>query len=100
MSLFIASSRYTYQINNEQACSWNADIYAITTNKEDIMNDMSNKVQEELDNYNLVWVFSESENENYYAFQIYEQNSRYNSADDYKNNWNNLWFWFIKIKVV
>ena len=61
------------------------------------MDYMHNWLNSDLYKYNLIWIIINTNDEDYYHFNIFEINSYYNSNEEYINKWNRLWFWFISI---
>ncbi len=102
-SLYITNSKYTYTIDWEQACWWEADIFDIQRKKEDIMNIMLWYINKwkDFNEYWFVAVFDKHEwnNEDYKFFRIHKYRDWWN-YDDYINSNKSIWFWFIENRVI
>lgn len=102
-NLYLANSKYTYEINWQQYCWWDADIFDIQRKKADIMNIMLWYINNSND-FNEKWLVSifdehKSNNEDYNFFRIYNYVNWWDYSN-YINSNKSIWFWFIENRLV
>lgn len=105
-NIFLSYSYHTYSINNNEYCWWRADLFDTWTDKNAIMWNMIDSVNEwnsGLINFsNVIAIFHNhsDNNENYSYFEIYKYNQNFQTEDNYINQGSKVWFWSINIKHI
>lgn len=105
-NIFLANSYFTYTIDDKKNCSWDADLFDTWTDKNAIMRNMINFINEGnnwiVNSLNIIAIFNSHSdaNENFSYFEIYKYNQNFQTEDNYRNQGNKVWFWFINIKHI
>ncbi len=98
-AIFIANSKYTYEINWNNFCDWQADIFETTIWLSNIKNTMISYINTNkhiVDNWLIVW-YAENKWDFQEYVEIYVYDQRFKTYDEYRSNWKRVWFWYIDI---